>query len=181
MATVALGIIGAWASIQSGLTTIWSAIQAGFTGFVNGIITVANFLVGAIASGIEGYVNSIILAINGMISVYNAAARVLGASTIGKVGLISIAAPAIPLIPAAGGFSGMVHSPTLFLAGEGGASERVFIGPTGGRGGPAGGGVTVNNHYHYHIQGSVWSFNKLADELDTRTIAQYRSRGIRGD
>jgi hypothetical protein len=51
----------------------------------------------------------------------------------------ALGVPPLPAVPAARGFDGMVHRPTLFLTGEAG-SEHVKVTPGGA---PSGGGITV--------------------------------------
>jgi len=160
------------------LTEASAFISQGFVALWNGVIGTVNFAGATITEGINTVFAALIAQMNQLIAAYNRAAKKLGKPTIAPIVFTqSVFNPleSIPAVAAARGFSGVVSSPTLFLAGEAGA-ETVNITPNGRGNGNSGGSQTVV----INVQGSVISEKQLMKIFDNHQKNNLKRRGFTG-
>lgn len=161
-----------WNEISSGLAGIWNQMKLGFTGLWNGFAVIANAGINGITKGIEFFVNGAIAALNILIRAYNAAVAIVGGKGLSLIPKITLGSFVIPTISAAAGIDTLVSRPTMFLAGEGGQSERVRIGV----GNNGGGSKTANVHIEIH--GSIWSEREFIDKVKENIGQGLLDRGM---
>jgi hypothetical protein len=170
---LALYMVAHWDEIVSGLTNAWTQLKAGFVGLWNAFATIGNAGINGILKGVEFFVNGAISALNVLIRAYNAAVAIVGGKGLSLIPKITLGSFVIPTIKAAAGVDTLVSSPTAFIAGEGGQTERVRVGAPNIGGGS---GRTVN--VFVTVQGNVWAERDLTDAVKRKIEEGLIDRGF---
>jgi hypothetical protein len=161
-----------WAEIVAALTGSWAMLKSGFTGLWNSFAVIANAGINGITKGIEFFVNGAIAALNALIRAYNGAVAIVGGKGLSLIPKISLGSFVVPTISAAAGVDMIVSSPTAFLAGEGGQTERVRVGA------PSSGNGRAPVIIQITVQGSVWAERDLLDRLKRGIEESLIDRGM---
>lgn len=156
------------------------SFNSAWAGTWNKVITTSNTALTGLVGGLQTAMSAVIQSMNRAIEGYNNAAAKLGKPGIATLGNVSLSFQQIPMIAAANGFSGVVSSPTVFLAGEAGKPEMINIAPMdSGSIRTSTGGTTIINNNHYEIKGSLWSTRQLSHELDGINKRELTRRNFR--
>jgi phage-related protein len=124
------GLLGSVAGIFQSLgAKMLEGLTKGIAGVGAGALGLAEKAADLIGDMARGLLNAVIRAINHMIPDSIGKVSVLGHTIFPGLDLPD---DPIPIIKAANGFDGIVTKPTMFLAAEAGAAERVTIGPASG-------------------------------------------------
>ncbi|MGE3075487.1 MAG: hypothetical protein AB7N24_17360 [Dehalococcoidia bacterium] len=151
-------VVGLFDKIKGAGEGMGSALKDGFIAGVKGLVSVTGSVVEGILDAIKFLINSAVDTINNLIP--NEIGFDVGAFGVSKH--ISIPLPDNPIPHLADG--GIVRARpggTLALLGEGGRDEAVIPLVNGA---PTAGQTVV----HVHVQGSIWSVDELAYELQRR-------------